>query len=733
MDETAYGPNQEVILLGGTVSLGCDGLYRQSDVYVVSAGTVADGVTSALVDESGSPNPIWSSSVASQFDSVTLGWTAPAGNIKPGTYDLVEDVCQDEQFDPGQDSILRDAFTVAPAQVGVPVPPASQISAVKADAQARAAEVRVKSFALNTFVFLYGKIPGKPTWASAVTWDGPKDVIKYYMKQAFCVKMMDIAFVTRQSGSGLKLVKKFCKDLIDSAPWDSMDDGLGPREAAELLVDHRVRVYEAIAADPPDLDFTAPVALPSSAVYPATEDQVDRIFQDLLSAQDAEARAGEAFLHALEKYQGAQAAKDAPAALAQAQAVSAYARQLTAALGAGASARESWIAFDDAASNPITPEVVGGFNELHARLNSTGVLTDEERQVLIDAGLNEEDIVEFIQLVKQDEMLGAPYVSLSDWHADALASEAATAAAFEELADAFDAIVTQLEQDITDAGLGKYPSVTLSGPSSAVVGESVTVTADADSGYTLAWDTDGDGEFDDGSGLTASAQMLHLGSNAVGALVTDGAGRQAITYHTVNVSYPASYPQATSVSPNPGQTVHLADGETELFEVEASHPDNLSVTVTWYVNGEEAGAGPSVEVTGDENSVFQSVQAKLASSDGLAEWVWWEIETSPPPPPPPTLTAEFAARASTGLVDVAWDRAGGTAVGASSAYSASYSAAQVINAGSGRWQTAADQTTDQWLTLDLGRDWDISAVLVTPYISYAPTSVRLSIDRKSVV
>ncbi|MDR0625946.1 MAG: hypothetical protein LBG11_01590, partial [Bifidobacteriaceae bacterium] len=35
--------------------------------------------------------------------------------------------------------------------------------------------------------------------------------------------------------------------------------------------------------------------------------------------------------------------------------------------------------------------------------------------------------------------------------------------------------------------------------------------------------------------------------------------------------------------------------------------------------------------------------------------------------------------------------------------------------------------TDQWLTLDLGRDWAISEVRVTPYSSYAPMSVRLSI------
>ncbi|MDR2566847.1 MAG: PKD domain-containing protein, partial [Bifidobacteriaceae bacterium] len=95
-----------------------------------------------------------------------------------------------------------------------------------------------------------------------------------------------------------------------------------------------------------------------------------------------------------------------------------------------------------------------------------------------------------------------------------------------------------------------------------------------------------------------------------------------------------------------------------------------------------------------------------------------------------TLEAGFSSQASGGLVDVAWDRAGGSVVAASSVYStaSSYAAANALSAYSSYWYTANNQLTNQWIVIDLGAEWDVAQVRVTPYSTgYQPENVVLSV------
>ncbi|MDR2372600.1 MAG: hypothetical protein LBD77_00555, partial [Bifidobacteriaceae bacterium] len=671
MGETVYGPNEEVVLLSGAVGLGCDGLYRTSDVYVVSAGTVSGNGAQALIDESGSPNMIVSAGVASIFDSVTLGWTAPGGNIGPGTYDLVEDVCTDGVFDPGEDTILRDAFQVTAATPGVPVPPMTEMTAMKAAARQRLIDIDNKSMQLRWYVFLYGKVPGVPGWARDALWDGPKEIIKYFVKEVACVKAVEMSAIANTLW-GTAAVKG-CQEIMDKAPWDEIDDGVSPSEAVQSLVDHQTRLYQQIADDPPDPDFAEPVSLAESPVYTAVGNQLDRAFQEFFAAEFAEAAAAEAVLHALEKYQGAEAGAAPVAALAQAKSVSTYARQVIAALAAQAAARQSLMAFDEAADGMVKAELVTAYNELHSRLKAGGSLTADESGVLADYGLGQEAVAEFVQSVIDDESLAEPVTSLAAIDADALVSERAMVDALKDLADAFDAIAAQLEQDLAAARISSYPTVALSGPATAVIGEAVTVTATTNPANNLAWDTDADGEFDDGTGATASATMAHLGLNSVGVLVTDAVGRQTVEYHLVTVAYPASHPLIAAASHEGETSIKVDDAEAVTLEVTPGHTDGSAVTVTWYVNGEARATGDSIEVAGDRDVPIQRVEARVTSADGLSEVASWDVETLRPMSEP-SLVADFGSVGVSGLVDVAWDRVGGSVVGASSVYSSGYGA-----------------------------------------------------------
>ncbi|CAN5287030.1 PQQ-dependent sugar dehydrogenase [soil metagenome] len=75
-------------------------------------------------------------------------------------------------------------------------------------------------------------------------------------------------------------------------------------------------------------------------------------------------------------------------------------------------------------------------------------------------------------------------------------------------------------------------------PTSGPVGTTVNFTAsgnDVDGTYAIAWDTDNDGQFDDGSGLTRSIQYGSKGNYTVRILVTDNHGATATASVTVQI------------------------------------------------------------------------------------------------------------------------------------------------------------------------------------------------------
>ena len=84
-----------------------DFFYPATDVYLVEAGFSGGELHDV---GGGRPNTIVSG--ASLFTDEVIGLTAPGGKLEGGVYDVVYDTCQDGQYDPGHDTIFRDAVTV---------------------------------------------------------------------------------------------------------------------------------------------------------------------------------------------------------------------------------------------------------------------------------------------------------------------------------------------------------------------------------------------------------------------------------------------------------------------------------------------------------------------------------------------------------------------------------------------------------------------------------------------
>ncbi|MDR2566754.1 MAG: hypothetical protein LBC97_12020, partial [Bifidobacteriaceae bacterium] len=691
LEKTVYGPAEEVWIMTGQLTPGCDGILPVSDLYVVPHGSVSGA--GSLTDVTGTPNRVTSSQMGYAFGMLTIGYTQPGGNIPPGDYDIVEDVCLDEEFNPGVDSILSSAFTVTGVDPLNP-PSLANIAAIEA-AKARAGEqaeyYENASAAWGWFWILYGEA-GLPT-----IYDGPEAVIQALAEWALCSKLPSVAAFV-------------CVHAISQMP--SVTGMPGATEVPEKFGEFQAQVYRGIEADPPDQDYTAPVALGAVDGFGSGEGtELQRVFEELYHSQWSEGVAAEAFLHALEKYQGAQQASDAAAASAQAKAAAAYARQAVAGLEAQADARQELLALEQSLGGWTTPELAAALTEVHERLKAGGSLTAAELAVLDGYGFSDAQRQQFAQAVVDEEWLAAPHVSLADLDAEASAVGSALASAYEGAAAVFDGIAADLDAALAAAGLDTYPAVALNGPAEGAVGGSVTVTAATAAGSTVAWDADADGDFDDGTGPTAQAALTHLGPNAVGALVTNAAGRQTVAYHVVAAAAPASRPTIVSATPAVGSTVTVHDAAVATFAVTPGHTDGLSVTVTWYVNGQVAGTGNSVQITGDTTKPIQYIEAKLADASGVTEWAAWEAVT-PVASGAPSLVAGFSSEASTGLVDVAWDRVGGLVVAASSVYSTSstYAAANVLNAysSSSYWNTANNQATNQWVVIDLGAEWDVA-------------------------
>ena len=121
------------------------------------------------------------------------------------------------------------------------------------------------------------------------------------------------------------------------------------------------------------------------------------------------------------------------------------------------------------------------------------------------------------------------------------------------------------------------PTVVISGPTSATVGQPVTFTANATGGtapYTYTWSFGA-------TGATVTYTFTSAGTQTIGVTVTDNCGKSASAMYTVTVT---EGQQSGSISGRWVGTISDNTGTTVQFELQLSQV-GVSVTGTAYIGG----------------------------------------------------------------------------------------------------------------------------------------------------
>ena len=231
----------------------------------------AGGGTGELHDAGGGrPNTIVATSSA--FVEEVIAMTAPAGKLDEGEYDVVYDTCQDGNYDSAYDTIFPGAVTVTLPDV-LPLADGG-ITAIKDEAREE-----------------------YHSWLAT----------KYTMQGLFI--LADRALKTEcMAGSPTACVLK------------NINHFSGVKQRFLQLVTSQANHYLAIAEDPPDANFDKPTLLePVDVPRDHSDSALGNSVADSLQPLAGEAAVSAALLHAVERYQGAQAAGDRKWALVHAR------------------------------------------------------------------------------------------------------------------------------------------------------------------------------------------------------------------------------------------------------------------------------------------------------------------------------------------------------------------------------------------------------------------------------
>src|SRR5262245_55438702 len=505
-----------------------DFFYPATDVYLVDAGFSGGELHDV---GGGRPNTIVSG--ASLFTDEVIGLTAPGGKLEGGVYDVVYDTCQDGQYDPGYDTIFRDAVTVAEVETFPSPLPGPAIGAIKDQARR-----------------------------------------EYYSWLA-----------TRLAMNGLfKLADKAINAQCDvgnavGCAMKELDYFSGIKERFMTLLLSESNHYLAIAEDPPDANYKTLTTV-DAPDFPAGHSDAELVnaTADALSPLDREAALTAALLHAVERYQGAQAAGDGEWMLVHAR----EARNLVAALRALAPSTtdsldelRSTIAGD---ASDLDQAITRGRTFVHRVWNSG--LTADERRTLHNEGRTDNQIAALeteLRGYANSEGVNVDTTSLLAALDESRAAHAATAAALDTSYGKWNDIVTALE---TGKAPDTHPALSAGGPYSAGEGATFQLAGSASGAIDAAtWDLDGDGTFDDATGLTASASFPRTGTYVV-ALKATRDGNAAVSYAVVNVGDTNEAPVASAPAPAE-RSATVVVGDTRTFSVAASDPEGAAVSYTW--------------------------------------------------------------------------------------------------------------------------------------------------------
>ncbi|MEO1058216.1 MAG: PKD domain-containing protein, partial [Actinomycetota bacterium] len=641
---TRFGPNAPITIGTGKINFEpvCpttgtpDGFLPFADVYVVRSGvvrTIEAGETKlAELDPAKLPNTVQGSAGGGIIDEV-IGYTKPSGKHGEGRWAVIIDECQDGVYTEGQDAIFNPAFEVTPIPVGLP--PLPEIEEQKTEWKGQKERLKEVAEQFDKFLEQADKIEDAldkmnggvraNRLISKLAIDSAsllQDPIPKICEKAtapleklddktgeLAVQVTNVAEADQAAkwlaGKGRDQIKSLCEKLAGAGNRWLLD----PRDIAKVHLANTVKHYEGLEADPPRADFDVVTTLqPWQVVDDADGGDVNRAIYRLAEALGGEQAISLGLLDALERYQGAQDARNGSGGLGQARATARFARLL-------ADWQPSMLAglqsFRDAlAANQADIDLALDDARAAAARYEAGLLTPDE----IDLWVHQQFFLEEWALMLasvgasiDDDTTVANLLALIDAQ---IAGMAGFADSMDELASDVELIVDELTANplVDDA----HPVAHAGGPYTTPMGAAVVLdgTGSTSASSTIAsyeWDFDGDGDFDDAVGPQPSFNHPDPLLGLVGLRVTDALGAIGVDYAPVTVTSVGGPPTASQVRPDGTITIRLDD--TAEFEVAAADPDGDPTAIQWQFD--------LVDVPGATGSVFSYTPTEI---DQIGLW-----------------------------------------------------------------------------------------------------------------
>jgi hypothetical protein len=360
-----------------------DFVYPATDVYVVES--TFDPLTSpelfpVLEDVTGTPSTIVQG--GSAFAEQIIAITGPSGTLGPGNYSVVYDTCQDGRYQRTQgDQVFPNVIKVVYPPVIPPEDPA--IAALKSNASTDFGRWQEIGKLFDTLVAVdslancaHGSVDNclgvLAIWVdspSVQKWIGTYGKVKSATE---CV--------TGNAGACFGILSDYW-GFSQTPIRDSVVGG------AKSLIANQAKAFFGIAADPPRADFATPTSATLDFPVPMVQGAgpvIDSI-ATFATALEREQMLWTSFLAAIERYQGARAAGDPAAAVAQARSAAGIATTLADASPVTADLLDA--VFDTTLAE--IPDFDGLSQAFHGeafRWYTTGFTPDEDRR-LRNAGI----------------------------------------------------------------------------------------------------------------------------------------------------------------------------------------------------------------------------------------------------------------------------------------------------------------------------------------------------------
>lgn len=574
--------NTPITIYQGGIDYLCDFIFPTADIYVVR-GVPAQGET--LVDVSGAPNTVQGAS-GGLFIEETIGFTVPVGTLAVGTYTIVYDECQD--------GVLSILDTVFPGALRVDVP--SELPPI---------DPAIAALKLNATSL-------QASWERIADIFAAIALIEKLKKISTCITVgLAGCAVSAAVAEAMKQYLELIRLATGSAD---------PKKAAKDYVADVASHYRGIAADPPDPGFDL-LAVPIEAplLAPETSEDLDEAVIGVANEGAPEGALAEALLHAIERYQGADAASDGTWGLLQARQIRDLAVELSAQLSRSDVALESLSGAIQATGTGLD-DVAGVAGPEFDRIEAEGFSEAQVRD-LLNAGFTTVEIAALrASLADETSLTGFSSSAAIADIADHRAAGAAARATLDLLAAEMSARIAALESDaFVQVGL---PVADAGGP--YLAGEGVGIAFDAggssDPDGPLAvinWDLDADGAFDDAAGATPVASFDRAGSHLISLRVTDSEGNVAVDVTRATVADTRHAPAIDVAIPSDERPVAIV-GVGLDFSATVTDPDGDAVVTAWTVDGSAAGVGPGFALPPPTAADIGFRQVTVTATDGAA-------------------------------------------------------------------------------------------------------------------